>query len=485
MHNRLIIFLIIIIAVISCKPTKNKTTNSADNFPLDDLCLIVNKEKDNRTEGAYLVVVKKDSNIVILNYLSELNLTEKELVNNYYLGWGSNIALYDAGVENIASVSKVDFNKNQLTINTVIKGNIETLTKGQRVIFIRKNISGFKKVNPKISTALIDEIYALKDFAGKSIMISKILFDSARKYYVMYVNEADNDTIHIYALTSPDLTTWKAANDGKAIFEAKDFENTTWAGRNFNNKMAQCPLLSDVVYYQNKYWFIMNGYGKNTKRNIGIVVSDNSLAEECKISKTPIFDNKTFDNNSWDAMGCFYGKVIYYGGKFLMYYDGIKNDNTERLGLATSPDMINWTKYVKNPVIDDHCGWRSRKYCSEISHLSTKDNKIYMLLAGSKEFKLGFVHHYITRRMYKDKSGNVDDIQQGLYISADGGYNFEAYSHNPVFINDYTDISENEHMGGTVELISKNDTLFMFYIAKTSHNGQKYLPQIKYKIIRQ
>ena len=46
-----------------------------------------------------------------------------------------------------------------------------------------------------------------------------------------------------------------------------------------------------------------------------------------------------------------YAKVVFDGEMFLMYYDGIKSDNTESLGLAISYDFKNWMKYNNNPVV--------------------------------------------------------------------------------------------------------------------------------------
>ena len=76
--------------------------------------------------------------------------------------------------------------------------------------------------------------------------------------------------------------------------------------------------------------------------------------------------------------------------------------------------------------------------------------------------------------MYMDKSGNVNDTQLGIYISTDGGKTFTAHKNNPVFTNDYSNVYENEHLGGNLKLIKTDSIDYLFYQGKSSFNGLKY-----------
>ena len=55
---------------------------------------------------------------------------------------------------------------------------------------------------------------------------------------------------------------------------------------------------------------------------------------------------------SWDALGATFASVIYDDrvGEYRMYYHGY-NSSYHQVGLATSPDGINWTKYSGNPIV--------------------------------------------------------------------------------------------------------------------------------------
>ena len=55
-------------------------------------------------------------------------------------------------------------------------------------------------------------------------------------------------------------------------------------------------------------------------------------------------------SGEWDDYGLLSGAVIWDGSQYLMYFTGIDGSNW-RIGAATSPDGVVWTKYANNPVI--------------------------------------------------------------------------------------------------------------------------------------
>jgi parallel beta-helix repeat protein len=54
----------------------------------------------------------------------------------------------------------------------------------------------------------------------------------------------------------------------------------------------------------------------------------------------------------WDGGGVRYPAVIQDGGIYEMWYTGRDLEDVWRIGYATSPDGLNWTKYAGNPVLD-------------------------------------------------------------------------------------------------------------------------------------
>jgi len=58
-------------------------------------------------------------------------------------------------------------------------------------------------------------------------------------------------------------------------------------------------------------------------------------------------------SGAWDDHGATFGSVIWddEAGEFRLYYHGFSFTGVHQIGLATSPDALNWTKYGGNPVM--------------------------------------------------------------------------------------------------------------------------------------
>ncbi len=53
----------------------------------------------------------------------------------------------------------------------------------------------------------------------------------------------------------------------------------------------------------------------------------------------------------WDSVRIGYPSVIYHDGIYYMWYHGNETDNKIKIGLATSPDGLSWKKEPSNPVL--------------------------------------------------------------------------------------------------------------------------------------
>jgi len=64
---------------------------------------------------------------------------------------------------------------------------------------------------------------------------------------------------------------------------------------------------------------------------------------------------------SWESAGASAGSVIWDSDEniYKMWYSGKDQDGFVRIGLATSYNTVNWTKYPGNPVMDVGTGWQS------------------------------------------------------------------------------------------------------------------------------
>ena len=463
------IFLIIIILLqilVSCNEKKIKSTSF--DFFLNEPCMIVNIEQDNTFEGTYLRIERtiKEDSVFIINLPAHFYLNNSNC-SKWVLGWGTNKPLYDAGVENLRAISKIDISNKKIILGKLLRGN-GFPDKNQRVVFWNTQPSGFINENkePVINTKLWQK------FNGKSISFSSVVYDSLLYKWVMIFNECDTDKISIYGAMSKNLIDWEPVNAGNPLLTANDFKNCIWAGVSKNGYISQTPFVSDIIRYNNKWYIFMDGYSKDGKRNIGLAISEKSVIGPYQIINKPIISPS--EHGSWNDKSCFYAKVVKYKDKFLLFYDGKNSEGNEKIGLAYSNNLLTWFNCENNPVLEQHAGWRSSTGTTEPNYIEVKGDSIFLMAAGVKKFKMGPWHHYITNRMYLDKSGNVDDTQLGVFLSTDGGKTFVPHSNNPVFVNDYSNCFENEHLGGNIELIKTDTVDYLFYQAKSSYNGLKY-----------
>jgi hypothetical protein len=431
--------------------------SSAVFFPffLSDKTMVVNQEQDNEMEGHYLKILK-----VINDSTFKINLPAHFYLNNkndsaWAFGWPTGKPYYDAGNENLRELISIDTITNQIILGKLLRG------KGypginQRVVFWNRSPSGFKNFD---KGKIINPEW-WKTFAGKSIEFGAIIFDNVRAQWVMYLQEVDTRHVQIYAAISSDLIHWKAFKNGETLLKPKDFKNAEWAGLAEDGVTPQTARIYSAIFENGKYFFFLSGYGKDGKRHIGLITSNDPLNGPFTVSPKPLISPNTY---GYDVRGCFYPKVCRMGNKFLLYYDGVGEDGTENLCLAESQNLLNWKKFNHNPVIEKHYGWRSGRFTSEPDYIQCSNDSIWIMIGGYKKYNTDFssldsnqnrlphdksIFSSAEREKGQHISGNVMDAELGVFLSIDGGHSFRPHINNPVWLNDYGDSLQNDHLGG-------------------------------------
>lgn len=471
MHSLRLIFLLCLVLIFGCKD--HHPTNYFTAF-LTEPVMIVNYEQDNTKEGRYLKV----QSIQVRDTMAELQLQlpadfhiNHDNYHQWMIGWGSNIPLFDSGRENMRRILNIDLENGIIQTGGLLRGEGHP-EEGQRVVFWNRKPSGFynyhKKpiINPRL----------WPDFSGHQVHVGAIAFDSIAGKWIMLLNESSltkfESAVNIYAAESKDWVNWKPALQGRSILQADDFSTSRWSGYNEKGTIRQTGYPSDIVFFNGKWHLFMDGFCREGKRHIGIAISDHSMLGPYEVLKeSAISPGK---GNSWDNQSCFYGKVIPYRDEFLMFYSGRDTDGAENVGLAKSKDLIYWEKSGPNPVLLQHTGWRSKKGVSEPTFVMERNDSIFLMTLGAKKFKMGPWHHYITRRMYMDKSGNVNFALMGLFVSADGGKSFAPHKNNPIFINDFSNQHEDRHLGGNFWYLETDTAELIIYQAKSDIENPQY-----------
>jgi len=463
--NKININLVYLLLILfSCSEKKEDSVYS--NFYFEEKAMIINTEQDNSIEGTYLKIESIQKNIFKINSPNHFYITETKL-KKWVIGWGSNQDYYDNGSENIRKIISINPEAHTVLLGELLRGK-GFPKKNQTVVFWNRSASDFTKTK---RTSLID-LTLWKEFAGTSNSFGGIGFDLQQKHWVMLFQECDTSKKQIYAAESSNLTDWKAANQGNPIMRYKDFKNIKWAAQNYRNK--QTPIISDLQFINNRWTILLNGIDKNGKRNVGIAHSKKSILGPYTIHEKAILQSKP--SSDWNSKGNFSAKIAYNSiqQKYILAFTGLNKEFTENVGIAFSKDLIHWNMSPQNPVISNHSGWRSKPTSSEVDYLNWKKNNIELILSGTKQLNQGFYVHYISKEANKAMSGNVDDAQLGLYVSKNNGNTFYAHKNNPLIINDYTDFSENQHMGGNLKFIDTDSLTYFFYQAKTNQKELKY-----------
>jgi len=183
------------------------------------------------------------------------------------------------------------------------------------------------------------------------------------------------------------------------VFEGKGYE--TWLAKSDNlldwetigtvlpyvsvhdnkwNQSAGYPSLIDynwggsyaISKYDNKYW--MSYFGSNSmgyergKLSIGMAFTESNVTEAHAWNRLdkPIMTTNDADAGVWESDKLYKSSIIWdsaktTGSQFVMFYNAVGDTSTfenwvERIGVATSDDMVNWKRYEGNPVIDHGVG---------------------------------------------------------------------------------------------------------------------------------
>jgi predicted GH43/DUF377 family glycosyl hydrolase len=96
-----------------------------------------------------------------------------------------------------------------------------------------------------------------------------------------------------------------------------------------------------------KMWYTSYS-AASTSKKIGYATSPDGLTWTKYGTAAVLYPGAT---GQWDAKGVFYPTVIKDGGTYKMWYTGVNASSIGQVGYATSPDGIVWTKSANNPVL--------------------------------------------------------------------------------------------------------------------------------------
>ncbi len=136
-----------------------------------------------------------------------------------------------------------------------------------------------------------------------------------------------------------------------------------------------------VIEHNKKYYLIYTG--KSLKigisHKIGIAVSKDLNTWE-ELDNNPLFNEGK--DGEWDSDFVAHAYVFKDGSKFYMLYDGSKKGNwLESIGLAESKNLIDWKKYIGNPIFTVATNWWENHHVSRCC-VFKKNGMYHLYYAG-------------------------------------------------------------------------------------------------------
>lgn len=205
---------------------------------------------------------------------------------------------------------------------------------------------------------------------------SPSIFRKGNTWYMYYII-FDGRGYETWMATSKNLLEWETA--GKVMSFTAD---TDWDS---NQKAGYLSLVDTkwggsykIKRYADRYWMSYlggssRGYESGTLA-VGMAYNreEPTTAKEWSRIEKPVLSPKDKDANWWDNNVIYKSSVIedkkkLSGHRFVMYYNA--KGNAERIGMAVSDDMVNWTRLGSNPVLDHHRGITGDAYIQRMGKL--------------------------------------------------------------------------------------------------------------------
>lgn len=465
----LLTYLLLLLVTFGChhhsapKITKEKINNE---FFFEET-MILNTKCDNTVDGNLLIIKNIKGDSIFLNDIPECLYKSDYL--KWVIGWGMDEKYNDNGSENLSKIIAIDSALNIIVVGKQIKGSKKPNI-GQPVVFWNTRPSDFRNINREPITY---QNSLPKSWKKKSLAICKVIFDSIQQNYIMILNQVDNDSLLVYALTSRNLIDWTPLNNGKHIYNSESFG---WKNLKFGDKIYYSSFLTDIIKFKNEWYYAFTIINKSGIRNISIYKSDSLLSTNLSLVSENIISNR----RNWKCCGAYMPKFALFKNKILLFYTGRNDIKDESVSFMISNDMKKWESIRKRIFLGDK-GWRSDFRCSEIAKVDVKSDTIFLYAQGAKFPNIGFWKRFITKSEYKYLPGNILDSEIGMFISVDGGMTFKANSKNPILINDYSSPYEDDHLGMSLDIFKRNDTTFLFYTGKNIKDSI-YQPFLKIRV---
>ncbi len=117
-----------------------------------------------------------------------------------------------------------------------------------------------------------------------------------------------------------------------------------------------------------KYWTLYGCYPRQGGYELrpgyeGVAVSDDGLSWR-RAKQSYILSIHEPDVGDWEKSCIYQPWLVEHAGRFYNFYNAA-NGGIEQMGLATSDNLLDWTRHAGNPVVRNRPGGYDEKFCSD------------------------------------------------------------------------------------------------------------------------
>ena len=108
------------------------------------------------------------------------------------------------------------------------------------------------------------------------------------------------------------------------------------------------------------------------------------------------------------------------GGGYLMYYTGVASNSAQKIGIATSDDLFNWTRYSGNPVFRPDTSWAKWDSLVDWSacrdpYIYNEDGTYYMLFTATTKAGYGAIGTAVSTDLFNWTDNGPMYVHSGTY----------------------------------------------------------------------
>jgi len=186
------------------------------------------------------------------------------------------------------------------------------------------------------------------------------IFRRDNKWFMMYVAITGKTGYETFLADSDDLLNWRKL--GKIL----PFKESGWDGWQADGGAAllntQWGGDASIESFKGKYWMsyiggAIQGY-ETDPLSIGMAWSKDPTqpAEWTRIKKNPVLTPCDPDVREFERLTLYKSTIIHdraksLGSPFVMFYNAKYKNGYERIGMATSKDMLNWKRFGTNCIV--------------------------------------------------------------------------------------------------------------------------------------